>query len=43
MKWKLRFYQTQPGMVTYEVSQVSLCAAQRYGPPLTIDLTPDGA
>ena len=40
---RARFYQTQPGVVTYEVSQVSLCAAQRYGPPVTIDLTSDGA
>ena len=38
---RARFYQTQPGTVVYEVSQVRLCAAQRYGPPV-IDLSPDG-
>ena len=27
---RARFYQTQPGTVVYEVSQVRLCAAQRY-------------
>jgi hypothetical protein len=36
-----RFYQTRPGTVVYEVSEVRLCAAQRYGPPVTIDLNPD--
>jgi hypothetical protein len=29
---RARFYQLRPGMVTYEVSYVLLCAAQRYGP-----------
>jgi hypothetical protein len=38
---RARFYQTQPGTVVYEVSQVRLCAAQRYGPPV-IDPSPDG-
>ena len=38
---RARFYQTQPGTVVYEVSQVRLSAAQRYGPPV-IDLSPDG-
>jgi hypothetical protein len=42
-KTRARFYQIQAGAVTYEVSHVRLCAAQRYGPPVTIDLTPDGA
>jgi hypothetical protein len=40
---RARFYQMQSGTVTYEVSEVRLCAAQRYGPPMTIDLTPDCA
>jgi hypothetical protein len=40
---RARYYQTQPRMVTYEVSEVRLCGAQRYGPPVTIDLNPDGA
>jgi hypothetical protein len=38
---RARSYQTRPGTVAYEVSEVCLCAAQRYGPPVTIDLTPD--
>jgi hypothetical protein len=33
--------QTQPGTTVFEVSEVCLCAAERYGPPVTIDLTPD--
>jgi hypothetical protein len=37
---RARFYQTQPGTTVFEVSEVCLCAAQRYGPPVTIDLTP---
>jgi hypothetical protein len=35
---RARFYQTQPGTVTYEVSEVRLRAAQRYVPLMTIDL-----
>ena len=38
---RARFYQTQPGTVAYEVSEVCLCAAECHGPPVTIDLTPD--
>lgn len=41
---RARSWQTQPGTVTYEVCEVCevcLCAAQRYGPSVTIDLTPD--
>jgi len=38
---RARFYQTQPGTTVFEVSEVCLCAAQRYGPSVTIDLTPD--
>jgi len=37
-----RFCQTQPGTTVFEVCEVRVCAAQRYGPPVTIDLTPDG-
>jgi hypothetical protein len=39
---RARFCQMQPGTMTYEVSEVCLCAAQRYRPPVTIDLPPDG-
>jgi hypothetical protein len=39
---RARLCHTQPGTATYEVSEVCLCAAQRYGPPVTIDLTPEG-
>ena len=38
---RARSCQTQPGTVTYEVCEVCLCPAERYGPPVTIDLTPD--
>jgi hypothetical protein len=38
---RARFYQTRPGTVAYEVSEVCLCAARRYGPPVTIDLAPE--
>jgi len=38
---RARFYQTRPGTVAYEVSEVCRYAAQPYGPPVTIDLTPD--
>jgi hypothetical protein len=38
---RARFYQTRPGTTVFDVSEVCLCAAQRYGPPVTIDLTPD--
>ncbi len=38
---RARFYQTQPGTTPFEVSEVCLCAAQRCGPPVTIDLTPN--
>jgi len=38
---RARFYQTRPGTTAFDVSEVCLCAAQRYGPPVTIDLTPD--
>jgi hypothetical protein len=38
---RARFYQTQPGTTVFEVSEVRLCAAQRYGPSVTIELTPD--
>jgi hypothetical protein len=38
---RARFYQTQPGTTVFEVSEVCLCAAERYGPPVTIDLTPE--
>ena len=36
-----RFYKTRPGTTVFEVSEVCLCSAERYGPPVTIDLTPD--
>ena len=39
---RARFCQTQPSIMTCEVSEVRLCAAQRYRPPVTIDPTPDG-
>jgi hypothetical protein len=38
---RARFYQTRPGTTAFDVSEVCLCAAQRYRPPVTIDLTPD--
>ena len=38
---RARSCQTQPGTVTYEVCEVCLCPAERYRPPVTIDLTPD--
>src|SRR5271166_2108803 len=38
---RARSWQTQPGTVTYEVYEVCLCPAERCGPPVTIDLTPD--
>ena len=38
---RARFHQTRPGTTAFDVSEVCLCAAQRYGPPVTIDLTPD--
>jgi hypothetical protein len=38
---RARFYQTRPGTTVFEVSEVCLCPAERYGPPVTIDLTPD--
>ena len=38
---RARFYQTRPGTTAFDVSEVCLCAAQRYGSPVTIDLTPD--
>jgi hypothetical protein len=38
---RARFYQTRPGTTVFEVSEICLCAAQRYGPPVTIDLTLD--
>jgi hypothetical protein len=37
---RARSWQTQPGTVTYEVYEVCLCPAERYRPPVTIDLTP---
>ena len=37
---RARFCQTQPGTVTFEVSEVYLDAAQHFGPGVTIDLTP---
>jgi hypothetical protein len=38
---RARFYQTRPGTTAFDVSEVCLCAAWRYRPPVTIDLTPD--
>jgi hypothetical protein len=38
---RARFWQTQPGTTVFEVSEVCLYAIERYGPPVTIDLTPD--
>src|SRR6266851_4479132 len=38
---RARFWQTRPGTTIFEVSEVCLCPAERYGPPVTIDLTPD--
>jgi hypothetical protein len=38
---RARFYQTRPGTTAFEVFEVCLCAARRYRPPVTIDLTPD--
>ena len=38
---RARFYQTRPGTTAFEVSEVWLRAAERYGPPVTIDLTLD--
>jgi hypothetical protein len=38
---RARLYQTRPGTTAFDVFEVCLCAAQRYGPPVTIDLTPD--
>jgi hypothetical protein len=38
---RARSWQTQPGTVTCEVCEVCLCPIERYGPPVTIDLTPD--
>ena len=38
---RARLCHTQPGTATYEVSEVCLCAIQRYGPPITINLTPE--
>ena len=38
---RARFYQTRLGTTVFEVSEVCLCPAERYGPPVTIDLTPD--
>ena len=37
---RARFYQTRPGTLAYEVSEVCLRAAECYGPPVTIDLSP---
>jgi hypothetical protein len=39
---RARFCQMQPGTTFFEVCEVRVCAAERYGPPVTIDLTPDG-
>jgi hypothetical protein len=33
---RARFHQTQPGTTVFEVSKACLCAAQRYGPSVTI-------
>ena len=38
---RARFYQTQPGTLAYEVSEVCLCAAECHGSPVTIDLAPE--
>jgi hypothetical protein len=38
---RVRFWQTQSGTTVFEVSEVCLCPAERCGPPVTIDLTPD--
>jgi hypothetical protein len=38
---RARFYQTRPGTTAFDVSEVCLCAAERYGPAVTIDLPPD--
>jgi hypothetical protein len=38
---RARFYQTRPGTTAFDVSEACLCPAQRYRPPITIDLTPD--
>jgi hypothetical protein len=38
---RARFYQMRPGTTVFEVSEVCLCAAQRHGPPVTIDLAPE--
>jgi hypothetical protein len=35
-----RAYQTRPGTLAYDVSEVCLCAAECHGPPVTIDLNP---
>jgi len=38
---RARFWQRHPGTTVFEVSEVWLRAAERYGPPVTIDLTLD--
>lgn len=40
---KARSYQTKPGTTAtvFEVAEARLCAASRYGRPVTIDLTPE--
>jgi hypothetical protein len=38
---RARFYQTRPGTLAYEVSEVCLRAAECHGLPVTIDLAPE--